>query len=53
MSSKGAIQGPALIEALSSDPEVARYLSHEELAELTNTDYYVRYIDIAFARVGL
>ncbi len=53
MSSKGAIQGPALIEALSSDPEVARYLSHEELAELTNTDYYVRYVDTAFARVGL
>src|SRR3989440_4255674 len=53
LSSKGAIQGPALIEALYSDPEVARYLSHEELAELTNTDYYVRYIDIAFARVGL
>src|SRR5256714_1844331 len=53
MASKGAIQGPALLEALSSDPEVARYLSHEELAELTNTDYYVRYVDTAFARVGL
>src|SRR5438270_7090855 len=53
MSSKGAIQSPALIEALSSDPEVVNYLSREELAELTNTDYYVRYIDTAFTRVGL
>ena len=53
MASKGPIQGPALLDALSSDPEVARYLSREELAELTNTDFYVKYIDTAFARVGL
>jgi len=53
MASKGPIQGPALLDALSSDPEVMRYLSREELTELTHTDYYVRYIDTAFSRVGL
>jgi adenylosuccinate lyase len=53
MASKGAIQGPALLDALSSDPEVAQYLSRSELAELTNTDFYVKYIDTAFSRVGL
>jgi adenylosuccinate lyase len=53
MASKGPIQGPALLDALSSDPEVMRYLSREELAELTNTDFYVKYIDTAFSRVGL
>src|SRR5579859_1335747 len=53
MASKGAIEGPALLDALTSDAEVARYLSRAELEELTNTDFYVRYIDAAFARVGL
>ena len=53
MASKGPIHGTALLDALSSDPEVARYLSREELAELTNTDFYVKYIDTAFSRVGL
>ncbi len=53
MASKGAIEGPALLDALSSDAEVAQYLSRNELAELTNTDFYVKYIDTAFARVGL
>ncbi|HVB72288.1 MAG TPA: adenylosuccinate lyase [Ktedonobacteraceae bacterium] len=53
MASKGAIQGPALLDALSNDPEVTRYLSRAELSELTNTDFYVKYIDTAFDRVGL
>jgi adenylosuccinate lyase len=53
MSSKGAIKSNALIEALGSDDEVTRYLSHNELAELTNTEYYVKYIDTTFARLGL
>ncbi len=53
MSSKGPIQGQALIEALGDDKEVTRYLSHSELAGLTNTDYYVKYIDTAFARLSL
>lgn len=53
MASKGPIEGPALLEALSSDTEVTQYLSGAELAELMNTDYYIRYIDTSFARVGL
>jgi len=53
MASKGAIHEPALLEALSSDPEVTEYLSRDELAELMNTVYYVKYIDTAFTRVGL
>jgi adenylosuccinate lyase len=43
---------PFLLE-LSNDPEVSHYLSVNELKELTDTDYYVKYIDIAFQRVGL
>ena len=53
MAGKGAIQEPALLEALSSDPQVTEYLSRDELAELMNTDYYVKYIDTAFTRLGL
>ena len=53
MSSKGPITGPALLEALSSDIEVTEYLSRQEVAELTNTDYYVKYVDVAFKRLGL
>src|SRR5438876_2501858 len=46
-------QGPAFLETLSNDVEVTDYLSRKELAELTSTDYYLKYIDIAFKRVGL
>lgn len=53
MASKGPIQDPALLEALSSDAEVANYLSPDELRELTSTDYYVKYIDTSFKRIGL
>ncbi len=53
MSSRGAVEGQALIEFLNNDEEVMQYLSPNELAELTDTDYYVRYIDTAFARLGL
>jgi len=53
MASKGAIAGPALVDALKEDPKVAQYLSSSELLELTDTDYYVKYIDTAFARLGL
>jgi adenylosuccinate lyase len=38
---------------LSNDPEVAHYLTADELKALTNTDYYIQYIDTAFQRVGL
>ena len=53
MASKGPIQEPALVEALSSDPQVTEYLTRAELAELTNTDYYLKYIDTSFKRLGL
>src|SRR3984893_15842631 len=47
MASQGAIPGPALLETLSNDPQVTEYLTRDELAELTRTDYYVKYIDTA------
>jgi len=53
LSSNGAIQGQALIEALSNDDEVTRYLSHSELIALTDTEYYVKYIHTTFARLEL
>jgi adenylosuccinate lyase len=53
MASRGPIQGPALLETLATDTEVTSYLSREALEELTSTDFYVRYIDTAFKRIGL
>ncbi|WP_052889985.1 adenylosuccinate lyase [Thermogemmatispora carboxidivorans] len=53
LASDGPIRGPALLEALSSDPEVTRYLSPEELQQLMQLDYYLPYIDTAFQRLGL
>ena len=53
MASHGAISGPALVEALSNDKQVMEYLTRTELSELTDTDYYVKYIDTSFARIGL
>ncbi len=53
MSSNGPIEGKAFIDVLSDDNEVRQYLSRSELNELTNTDYYVKYIDTAFARLSL
>ena len=53
MSGKGNIEGQALIQALSKDDDVARYLSYEELLELTDTGYYLTYINTTFARLKL
>lgn len=53
MASAGPLAGPALLDALSSDPEVTTYVSPNELRELTNNDYYLKYIDTSFKRVGL
>ncbi len=53
MASHGPIEGPALLNALSDDSEVTGYLTPDELAELMNTEYYVKYVDTAFTRVGL
>jgi adenylosuccinate lyase len=53
MASDGPIQRLALLDALANDEEVTRYLSPDELKELMNTDYYLKYIDTSFKRVGL
>ena len=53
MASTGAVHGPALLDALRDDPEVTTYLSASELQELTSNDYYLKYIDTSFERVGL
>jgi adenylosuccinate lyase len=53
MASAGAVQGSALLDALRSDKEVVQYLSPDELRELMNTNYYLKYIDTSFKRVGL
>ncbi len=52
-SSHGPIAGPAFAEALGNDPEVSHYLSRADLDELTNTDYYIKYIDASFKRINL
>jgi adenylosuccinate lyase len=51
--SAGPIQGPAFIDALSKDPEVTEYLSRAELQGLVSTDYYTKYVDTSFKRIGL
>ena len=53
ISSKGSIEGQALIQVLGKDADVARYLSYDELLELTDTEYYVTYINTTFARLKL
>jgi adenylosuccinate lyase len=53
LASHGPIHGPALLEALSNDAEVALYLSRQELSDLMQTDYYLKYIDSSFRRLGL
>jgi adenylosuccinate lyase len=42
-----------LVDLLQADPEVSAHLSPEELQHLTDTGFYTRYIDTAFARLGL
>ncbi|WP_149403161.1 adenylosuccinate lyase [Dictyobacter arantiisoli] len=51
--SQGAIKGAALVDALSEDAEVTGYLNRQELEELTSTDYYTKYVDYSFKRIGL
>ena len=43
----------AFLTLLQADPEIGAYLSAEELQHLTDTSFYTRYIDTAFARLGL
>ena len=53
MAAKEHIPEQALIQALSEDDEIARYLSYSELLELTDTEYYTRYIETTFSRLHL
>jgi adenylosuccinate lyase len=53
MAAKEHLPEQALIQALSKDDEIARYLSFSELLELTDTEYYTRYIDTTFSRLHL
>jgi adenylosuccinate lyase len=53
MAAKEHLPEQALIQALSKDDEIARYLSYSELLELTDTEYYTRYIDTTFSRLHL
>lgn len=53
MTSARAVPASAFLDALSSDAEVTRYLSRDELAALMNTDYYIKYVDTSFERLGL
>jgi adenylosuccinate lyase len=53
MASQGPIQGPVLLDALSNDPDVTMHLTRDELQELMNTEYYTKYVDVAFRRVEL
>ena len=40
-------------ELIASDPEVAPHLPDEELRELFEYGYYIRYVDDVFKRIGL
>jgi adenylosuccinate lyase len=53
LTSAGAVPATAFLNALSRDEEVTRYLSRAELTDLMNTNYYVKYVDTAFERLGL
>ena len=40
-------------QLVKADPEVASRLSPEELADIFDYGYYLRYVDETFQRVGL
>ncbi|MHB0871437.1 MAG: adenylosuccinate lyase [Chloroflexota bacterium] len=40
-------------ELLVADPEVRRHLTEDELSELFNYSWHLRYIDVGFRRLGL
>ena len=44
-------EGIALIDALRADPEVTRHLTPDEIARVTNIEYYQRNIDAIYRRV--
>ncbi len=50
---RGEANGAQFVTLLQNDPDVRAYLSSEELADLSDTGFYTRYIDTAFVRLGL
>jgi len=50
---RGEENQATFVELLQADPEIGMYLAPEELQHLTGTSFYTRYIDTAFARLGL
>jgi adenylosuccinate lyase len=44
---------PKLLGLLKADPEVSALMPYEELESLFNEQYYLRYIDDVFKRLGL
>ncbi len=53
LTSQGVISEPALLNEMSQDAEVTKYLSREELAELMTNEYYVKYVENLFTRVDI
>jgi adenylosuccinate lyase len=45
--------GAGFLAMLAADPEVAAHLSRAELEALADPEYYLKYVDTAFARLGL
>jgi adenylosuccinate lyase len=45
--------GAGFLAMLAADPEVAAPLSRAELEALADPQYYLTYVDTAFARLGL
>jgi adenylosuccinate lyase len=39
------------VTELKRDDELAKYLSHDEIAKLTSDDHYFAHVDTIFARV--
>ncbi len=45
--------GAGFLAMLAADPEVAAHLSPSELEALADPEYYLKYVDTAFVRLGL
>jgi len=50
---RGDDEGRGLLAMLKDDPEVMAHITPDELAALADPGAYLRYIDTAFARLGL
>jgi adenylosuccinate lyase len=50
---RGEDEGRGLLAMLEDDPEVMAHITPDELAALADPTAYLRYVDTAFARLGL